>query len=253
MLQILRAAHAEAGPLDVEWFLVDSGSTDGTPEAVEAEFPDVAVIRRPNIGFAAANNIALRGRAAATCCCSTRHGDRRGHARRSRRRDGRASDVGIASADHVLPGRPAACRRSAASLRQPPARRGAEAHASTAALAPAGGRDAARSATTPSSRPTGWRAASCSSAARSSSRSAAWTSASSSSPRRPTGAAACAPRAGTSATSRRCASRTTPAAPRAPDLYAQNSHSKILYARKHFSARGPRRFRAALALRHAVR
>lgn len=65
VLQVLRAAHAGVGPIDVEWFLVDSGSTDGTPEAVEAEFPELPVIRRPNIGFAAGNNIALaqaRGR-----------------------------------------------------------------------------------------------------------------------------------------------------------------------------------------------
>jgi GT2 family glycosyltransferase len=65
VLQVLRAAHAATGPIDVEWFLVDSGSSDGTPEAVEREFPGVAVTRRPNIGFAAGNNIALaqaRGR-----------------------------------------------------------------------------------------------------------------------------------------------------------------------------------------------
>ena len=65
VLDVLRAAHAKAGPIDVEWLVVDSGSTDGTPDAVEREFPHVAVTRRPNIGFAAANNIALaaaRGR-----------------------------------------------------------------------------------------------------------------------------------------------------------------------------------------------
>jgi hypothetical protein len=36
-------------------------------------------------------------------------------------------------------------------------------------------------------------------------------------------------------------------------LYAQNSYSKVLYARKHFSAPARLLFRAALALRHAVR
>src|SRR5690349_19625502 len=65
VLQVLRAAHAATGPIDVEWLVVDSGSTDGTPEAVEREFADIAVTRRPNIGFAAGNNIAFeraRGR-----------------------------------------------------------------------------------------------------------------------------------------------------------------------------------------------
>jgi Glycosyl transferase family group 2 len=38
-----------------------------------------------------------------------------------------------------------------------------------------------------------------------------------------------------------------------PDLYAQNSYSKVLYAQKHFRAAGRSTFRAALALRHAVR
>jgi GT2 family glycosyltransferase len=65
VLQILHAAHAATGPIDVEWHVVDSGSTDGTPEAVEREFPHIAVDRQPNIGFAAGNNRAFaraRGR-----------------------------------------------------------------------------------------------------------------------------------------------------------------------------------------------
>lgn len=41
--------------------VVDSGSPDGTPEMVEREFPEVRLIRRGNIGFAAANNLALAG------------------------------------------------------------------------------------------------------------------------------------------------------------------------------------------------
>lgn len=40
--------------------VVDSGSPDGTPDMVEREFPEVRLIRRPNIGFAAANNLVLR-------------------------------------------------------------------------------------------------------------------------------------------------------------------------------------------------
>jgi hypothetical protein len=38
-----------------------------------------------------------------------------------------------------------------------------------------------------------------------------------------------------------------------PDLFAQNSYSKVLYARKHFRPPARAVFRAALALRHALR
>jgi N-acetylglucosaminyl-diphospho-decaprenol L-rhamnosyltransferase len=58
-LETLRSAHASSGPIDVEWFVVDSGSSDGTPDAIEAEFPDVTLLRHGNIGFAAGNNVAL--------------------------------------------------------------------------------------------------------------------------------------------------------------------------------------------------
>ena len=40
--------------------VVDSGSPDATPDMVEREFPWVRLLRRPNIGFSAANNLALR-------------------------------------------------------------------------------------------------------------------------------------------------------------------------------------------------
>ena len=39
--------------------VVDSGSPDSTPEMVEREFPWIELIRRDNIGFAAANNLVL--------------------------------------------------------------------------------------------------------------------------------------------------------------------------------------------------
>jgi N-acetylglucosaminyl-diphospho-decaprenol L-rhamnosyltransferase len=46
--------------------VVDSGSTDETPDMVEREFPEVHLVRRRNIGFSAANNLVLReSRAAA--------------------------------------------------------------------------------------------------------------------------------------------------------------------------------------------
>lgn len=40
--------------------VVDSGSTDGTPDMVEREFPRFELVREANIGFSAANNIVLR-------------------------------------------------------------------------------------------------------------------------------------------------------------------------------------------------
>jgi N-acetylglucosaminyl-diphospho-decaprenol L-rhamnosyltransferase len=40
--------------------VVDSGSPDGTPDMVEREFPGVRLQRQGNIGFSAANNLALR-------------------------------------------------------------------------------------------------------------------------------------------------------------------------------------------------
>ena len=40
--------------------VVDSGSPDDTPDRVAAEFPEVRLLRRENIGFSAANNLVLR-------------------------------------------------------------------------------------------------------------------------------------------------------------------------------------------------
>ncbi|HEY2631534.1 MAG TPA: glycosyltransferase family 2 protein [Solirubrobacteraceae bacterium] len=64
-LLTLNTALAAIGDLDVQWIVVDSGSTDDTPERIEAAHPDVTVLRERNIGFAAANNRGLslvRGR-----------------------------------------------------------------------------------------------------------------------------------------------------------------------------------------------
>lgn len=51
-------AHPPTGGTQVT--VVDSGSSDSTPEMVESEFPHVRLIRQANIGFSAANNLALR-------------------------------------------------------------------------------------------------------------------------------------------------------------------------------------------------
>jgi GT2 family glycosyltransferase len=59
-LRTLRSAMDATGTAPVEWLVVDSGSTDGTPNAIEREFDDVTVLRRSNRGFAASNNVALR-------------------------------------------------------------------------------------------------------------------------------------------------------------------------------------------------
>ena len=50
--------HPPRGEMRVT--VVDSGSPDGTPDMVAREFPEVRLIRRGNIGFSAANNVALR-------------------------------------------------------------------------------------------------------------------------------------------------------------------------------------------------
>jgi GT2 family glycosyltransferase len=55
----LRSARAAIGALEVEWIVIDSGSSDDTAEAIESAFADVRVQREDNIGFAAANNRGL--------------------------------------------------------------------------------------------------------------------------------------------------------------------------------------------------
>ena len=59
-LDTLRSSAAAAGNARVEWIVVDSGSTDGTPDEIERLFPKVRVIRGENRGFAAGNNVGLR-------------------------------------------------------------------------------------------------------------------------------------------------------------------------------------------------
>lgn len=61
-LASLRAHPPGAATMRVT--VVDSGSPDGTPEMVAAEFPEVGLERCANIGFSAANNLVLRRSAA---------------------------------------------------------------------------------------------------------------------------------------------------------------------------------------------
>jgi N-acetylglucosaminyl-diphospho-decaprenol L-rhamnosyltransferase len=58
-LSTLRCAHSATGDVDVQWLVADSGSTDDTPDQIERAFSDVRVLRLHNVGFAAANNRAL--------------------------------------------------------------------------------------------------------------------------------------------------------------------------------------------------
>jgi GT2 family glycosyltransferase len=57
-LESLRAQPPRTATMRVT--VVDSGSPDGTPDMVEREFPEFHLLRRGNIGFAAANNLVLR-------------------------------------------------------------------------------------------------------------------------------------------------------------------------------------------------
>ena len=59
-LTTLRSARAATAGIAVEWIVVDSGSSDGTPDAIEEHYPDIEVLRAENRGFAAANNVGIR-------------------------------------------------------------------------------------------------------------------------------------------------------------------------------------------------
>ncbi|MGB7588983.1 MAG: glycosyltransferase family 2 protein [Solirubrobacterales bacterium] len=56
----LRSLREYPASVEMAVTVVDSGSPDSTPDMVEREFPAVRLIRRGNIGFSAANNLALR-------------------------------------------------------------------------------------------------------------------------------------------------------------------------------------------------
>jgi len=60
LLKALAALHRAWDPVHDEIFVVDNGSTDGTPEQVAICYPQVQIIRNPcNNGFARANNQAI--------------------------------------------------------------------------------------------------------------------------------------------------------------------------------------------------
>ena len=57
----LSSVYSTIKGLQFETIVVDNGSTDGSVELVEQEFPSVHLItNRSNLGFAAANNQAIR-------------------------------------------------------------------------------------------------------------------------------------------------------------------------------------------------
>lgn len=61
LLRTLRSLYDTTAGLDLETFVVDNGSTDDSLESVRREFPSVQIIENgANLGFAAANNRALR-------------------------------------------------------------------------------------------------------------------------------------------------------------------------------------------------
>ena len=59
--QCLQSVLDDANGLAVEIIVVDNASTDGSPEMVELDFPQVVVVRSEiNLGFGEGNNVALR-------------------------------------------------------------------------------------------------------------------------------------------------------------------------------------------------
>jgi GT2 family glycosyltransferase len=61
LLDCLRSVYSSAGNVEVEVYVVDNASTDGTVPAIRREFPQCNVIvNEKNVGFSRANNLAVR-------------------------------------------------------------------------------------------------------------------------------------------------------------------------------------------------
>jgi GT2 family glycosyltransferase len=61
LLTCLRSLKEHLGSVTAEIIVVDNASSDGSPEAVKKDFPDVILIETgANLGFAKANNIGIR-------------------------------------------------------------------------------------------------------------------------------------------------------------------------------------------------
>jgi len=59
--QCIKSIYATTNNIKYEIIVVDNASTDGSPEAVEEQFPQVKLIRnKENLGFAKGNNIGMR-------------------------------------------------------------------------------------------------------------------------------------------------------------------------------------------------
>jgi GT2 family glycosyltransferase len=57
----LNSLYRSAGPVETEIIVVDNASSDGTPEMIAGEFPEVRLIQNnQNLGFGKANNIGIR-------------------------------------------------------------------------------------------------------------------------------------------------------------------------------------------------
>jgi|tagenome__1003787_1003787.scaffolds.fasta_scaffold20979834_4 N-acetylglucosaminyl-diphospho-decaprenol L-rhamnosyltransferase len=55
-IETIESAREASDGISVEWVIVDCGSSDDTPDAIEARWPEIDVLRLENVGFAAGNN-----------------------------------------------------------------------------------------------------------------------------------------------------------------------------------------------------
>src|SRR3954451_25345544 len=55
-IETIESARQAIDGISVEWVVVDCGSSDDTPDAIEARWPEIDVRRLEYVGFAAGNN-----------------------------------------------------------------------------------------------------------------------------------------------------------------------------------------------------